>query len=186
MTDLFGQVQHDGDREAVVLAGQCDQRLAGLGLDVGGVDDSQPPEGEALGGDEVQDLEGVVRDRLIVLVVADHSPAGVGGQDFGGQEVLAGERGLAGAAGADQDDEGQLGDTDLGHGVSWRWPFGSSESSNTPTVDLPGSAQKDREFSHSPVEQVPSLGTVLFQSPSLLPLRLLFQPGHGYGILSIT
>ena len=66
--------QHDGDRQAVVLPGQLDQRLAGLGLDVGGVDDRQPAQGQPLGGDEVQHLEGVVGDRLVVLVVADHRP----------------------------------------------------------------------------------------------------------------
>ena len=43
-----------------------------------------------------------------------HEPAaGVGREDLGRLEVLAGERGLARARGADQDDEGQLGDGDL-------------------------------------------------------------------------
>ena len=48
LADRLGQVQHDGDRQAVVLPGQLDQRLAGLGLDVGGVDDRQPPQGQPL------------------------------------------------------------------------------------------------------------------------------------------
>lgn len=39
LTELLTQVQHDGDRQAMVLVGQLDQRLGGLGLDVGGVDD---------------------------------------------------------------------------------------------------------------------------------------------------
>jgi AhpD family alkylhydroperoxidase len=47
VADLLGQVQHDGHRQAVVLAGQFHQRLAGLGLDIGGVDDRQPPVPEA-------------------------------------------------------------------------------------------------------------------------------------------
>ena len=43
----------------------------------------------------------------------DHRPAGVGREDLGRLEVLAGERALARAAGADQDDEGELGDLDV-------------------------------------------------------------------------
>ena len=110
LADPLGQVEHDGHRQAVVLPGQLDQRLAGLGLDVGGVDHRQPPQGQPLAGDEVQHLEGILRDGLIVLVVADHPPAGVRREDLGRQEVLAGERALARPAGADQDDEGELGD----------------------------------------------------------------------------
>lgn len=49
---------------------------------------------------------------LIVLVVADHATAGVRRENLGGQEMLAGKRTLAGAAGADQDDERQVGDGD--------------------------------------------------------------------------
>ena len=67
------------------------------------------PSARRLAGDEVQDLEGLVGDGLVVLVVADHRAAGVGREDLGRQEVLAGEGALARAAGADQDDEGQLG-----------------------------------------------------------------------------
>ena len=65
------------------------------------------PRASRLRGDEVEHLEGVVGDGLVVLVVADHAPAGVRRENFGRQEVLAGERALARAAGADQDDEGQ-------------------------------------------------------------------------------
>ena len=107
LADPLGQVEHDGHRQAVVLPGQLDERLAGLGLDVGGIDHREPPQGQPLAGDEVEHLEGLVRDRLIVLVVADHPPAGVGREDLGRQEVLAGERALARAAGADQDDEAE-------------------------------------------------------------------------------
>jgi len=85
-TDPLGEVQHDGDGEAVVLPGEVDERLAGLGLDVRGVDDRQPPQGEPLGGDEVQDLEGVVRRRLIVLLVADYRTAGVRRQNLVGRK----------------------------------------------------------------------------------------------------
>ena len=88
LAELLGQVEHDGHRQAVVLPGQLHQRLAGLGLDVGGVDHREPPQGQPLGGDEVEHLEGVVRDRLVVLVVADHPPAGVRGEDSVGRKCL--------------------------------------------------------------------------------------------------
>ena len=113
LADPLGHVEDDRHRQAVVLPGQLDQRLAGLGLDVGGVDDRQPPQGEPLAGDEPEHLEGVPGDGLVVLVVRDHRPAGVGREDLGGLEVLAGERALARAAGADQDDEAELGDLDV-------------------------------------------------------------------------
>ena len=88
LADSLGKVEHDGHRQAVVLPGQLDQRLAGLGLDVGGVDDRQPAQGQPLAGDEVEHLEGVVGDGLVVLVVADHRPAGVGREDLGGRKCL--------------------------------------------------------------------------------------------------
>ena len=51
--------------------------------------------------------------RLIVLLVADHRTASVRRQHFGRQEVSARERALAGTAGADEDDEQQVGDSNL-------------------------------------------------------------------------
>ena len=41
---LGRHVQHDGDGKAVVLARQLDERLARLGLNVGGVDDRETAE----------------------------------------------------------------------------------------------------------------------------------------------
>jgi hypothetical protein len=77
LTDLLGQVQHDGDRKAVVLPGEGDERLARFRLHVGRLDDRQAAQGQPLPGDEVQDLEGVVRHGLIVFLVADRRSAGV-------------------------------------------------------------------------------------------------------------
>jgi hypothetical protein len=105
LAEPLGQVEHDRDRQAVVFPGQGDERLARLGLDVGRVDDRQAAQGETLSGDEVQEFEGVVRDRLIVLSVTDHRTAEVGGEDFGRKEMLPRERTLAGTAGADKYDE---------------------------------------------------------------------------------
>ena len=110
------QVEHDGYRQAVVLPGELDERLASLGLHVRGIDDREPPQRQPLGGDEPQHLESLNRDRLVVLVVADHGPAGVGREDLGRLEVPARERALARSAGANQDDEAEAGDLD-GHGL---------------------------------------------------------------------
>jgi hypothetical protein len=104
VADLFRHVQHDSDRKAMVLPGEGDERLASFRLHVGRVDDRQPAQRQSFRGDEVQDLEGVVRHRLIVFLVADHRTAGVRRQHFGRQEVLAREGALAGSAGADEDD----------------------------------------------------------------------------------
>ncbi len=110
LAETFRHVQHDGDGEAMVSASQLNERLARLRLDIRGVDDGQPAERQPLGGDEVQDLEGVAGDGLVILVVADHAPAGVGGENLGRQKMPARERTLARPAGADQDDERQFGD----------------------------------------------------------------------------
>ena len=137
LAELLGQVEHDRHRQAVILPGQFHQRLAGLGLDVGGVDHREPPQGQPLPGDEPEHLERLVRDRLVVLVVADHPPAGVGREDLRGLEVPAGERALARAAGADQDDEAQLGDLDLHWSVN-------QPSSQVPEVAKPGLGEHAR------------------------------------------
>ena len=54
LADLFRHVEDEGDREAVLLPSKTDQRLAGLGLDVGGVHDGETAQRQPLAGDEVQ------------------------------------------------------------------------------------------------------------------------------------
>ena len=115
LADLFGQVEDQCDRKAMVLSAKLDEQLAGFGLNVRGIDDRQTAEGQPLSGDEVQNLECVIRRRLGILIVADHPPARIGGQHLSGQEMFAGEGALARATGADQDDEREIGDRD-GHG----------------------------------------------------------------------
>ncbi len=73
--ELSRQVEHEGDGDDMVLARQVDQRSPGFGLDIGGVDDGQLSRCEALAGDEVQDLKGVLGRRLVVFVVADQTAA---------------------------------------------------------------------------------------------------------------
>jgi hypothetical protein len=97
----------------VELSRKFDQRLAGLGLHVRGVDHGKPAQGQTLGHDLVQECKRFFGHGLIVLVIADHATASVRRENLGGQEVLAGKRTLAGAAGTDQDDERQIGDGDL-------------------------------------------------------------------------
>lgn len=109
LADLFRQVEHDGDGQHVVLAGQLDELLAALGLHVGGVHDGEAAGREAFARDVVEHVEGVAAGALVVLVVGDETSAEVRRDDLGGLEVLAGEGGLARSAGADEDDEGQVG-----------------------------------------------------------------------------
>jgi hypothetical protein len=61
-----------------VGAGQRDECGPRVLLDVGGVDDGEPPGGEPLAGDVVQRLERLGGDRLVVLVVGEHGPELVG------------------------------------------------------------------------------------------------------------
>src|SRR5207245_9575572 len=48
VTEPLGQVQHDGDRQAMVLPRKLDERLAGLGLHIRGVDDRQAAQAQPL------------------------------------------------------------------------------------------------------------------------------------------
>ena len=105
MTDLFGQVEHDGDRQKVVLPRQFDPLRPGLLLDVGGVHDRQPPGFQTLGDDVAQQFEGFFRDILVVFVIADHAPAEIGRNDFRRQKVFSRKRTFARPAGADEHDE---------------------------------------------------------------------------------
>ena len=51
---LFRQVKNNGDRKAVILASQSNDRLAGFDLYVRGIDHNQLPGRQPFGGDEVQ------------------------------------------------------------------------------------------------------------------------------------
>ena len=111
--DLARQVEHDGDREQVVLADDLHQRLARLALDVGGVDDGQPPTAQPPAGDLVQDGERVLARALVVRVVGHQAATEVRGDHLGAEEVLRGERALARAGRADQHHEAGIREVDL-------------------------------------------------------------------------
>jgi hypothetical protein len=57
-------------------------------LNVRGINDGQLARGKALAGNEVEDIEGVVRSCWIGLVIRDQPPAVVGGDHLGLLEVL--------------------------------------------------------------------------------------------------
>ena len=84
--------------------------LRASALHVGRVHDGQPPAPQPLAGDVVQEVEGVGGRGLVVLVIGDQAAAEVGRDDLGRRKCSRGEGRLAGAGGADQDDQAQLGD----------------------------------------------------------------------------
>ena len=63
LADRLGHVEHDRDREQVVLLGQLDQRPARLALHVGRVDHREPRLSQPRAGDELQHRERVRRSR---------------------------------------------------------------------------------------------------------------------------
>jgi hypothetical protein len=116
--ELLGQVENNCHRQAVILPGQLHQWLACFGLDVGGVNHRDPPQGQPLPGDEPEHLERLVRDRLVVLIVADHPSAGVRRENLRRPEVPACERALARPAGSDQDEEAEIWDLEGSRGIT--------------------------------------------------------------------
>jgi hypothetical protein len=116
MTEPLRHVEHDRKGETVMLPCDRHQRRPRLGLDVGRIDNGEPAEREAFADDVVEQLEGVARGGLIVLVVADHAAASVGRDDLRRQEMASRERALAGPAGTDEHDERQFRDGEI-HGA---------------------------------------------------------------------
>jgi hypothetical protein len=93
-THSLRYVEHNRHRKEVVLAGQLDEWPACLGLDIGGIHDGQLGIRQALGSDEVEDLEGILRDGLVVLVISDECTTEIGAQDLGRSEMLTGKGGF--------------------------------------------------------------------------------------------
>ena len=89
------QVEDDRHRQHVVRAGELDQRLARLGLHVRGVDHRELHRRQALGSDEVQQLERVLRGGLVVRVIGHGRTTPVRGEDLRRLEVLRREGRLA-------------------------------------------------------------------------------------------
>ncbi len=102
------QIEHDSHRQAVILAGQLHQRLAILQAHIGGVHHRQPTTLEPLAGDVVQDVEGVRRGRLIILVIGHQPSTVIRGDHFSWAEVAAGEGGFTAAGSAHQHHQRQF------------------------------------------------------------------------------
>jgi hypothetical protein len=111
----LGHVEHDGDRQHVMLPGDPHERGPGVRLYVGRVDHGEPAEAQTDAGDVVQRVECRGGGRLVVLVVGDHAAEGIRGEHPRRREVPAGEGRLAGSGDADQDDEREIGDVQVGH-----------------------------------------------------------------------
>ncbi len=73
-----GRLKTMRHRQAMQFPSKLHQRLTSLRLHVRGVRNCQMPQRQPFPGDEMQQLERLVGHGLVVLVVAEHSPAGVG------------------------------------------------------------------------------------------------------------
>ena len=78
LTESLGKVEHDRDRQEMMLSRETDERLACLRLDIRRVDDGEPASSHPLSRDVMEQLEGVVGRVLSVLVVRDQTAAEVG------------------------------------------------------------------------------------------------------------
>jgi hypothetical protein len=61
VADALRQIEDDRDRENVILASECDERLARLWLDVGRIDYRQLCAGQSPRGHEMQCRKRIVR-----------------------------------------------------------------------------------------------------------------------------
>ena len=110
--DVLAGVEHDGDRQRVIFPDEAHEVRPVLLAHVGGVDDGELAPLQPRLGDEMEQREGIGCRVEAVLVVLHHAAAGVGGDDLGRLEMPVRERRLAGAGGADQHDQAEVGDGD--------------------------------------------------------------------------
>jgi len=104
------QIEDDGDRQPLVLTRDGQSLLSGLGLHIRRVEHREPARSEPFPRHVIERVERVLGCGLVVLVVGDEGPVGVGAENFGRLEVSTSEGGLAAPGRADEDDQGQLGD----------------------------------------------------------------------------
>ncbi len=112
VTKRRGQVEDDGHRQHVVLAGEPHDGLARFALNVGRVDHGQAARLEPLAGDVMQHIECIGGGALVVLVVGDEPATVVRGEDLRGLEVLLCKRALAASRRADERNQSELRDLD--------------------------------------------------------------------------
>src|SRR5262245_26844825 len=119
LTELLGQVEHDGYWQTVILTRQRYERLARLRLDIRGIHDREAPSRQALGSDEAQDFKGVPGSCLVVFIIRDQAAADIRREDFGRPKMPPSKGGFPGAGGTDKNNESQL-----GNGECTRWHAG--------------------------------------------------------------
>ena len=93
-TDRLRQVEHDRNREDVILARKLDQMFPGKRLHVGRVDHRHLLRGQTFGCYKMECFERIVRSILTVFVIGNQTSEKIGGQHLGRQEVVATETGL--------------------------------------------------------------------------------------------
>jgi len=109
----FRQIEDNGHRQAMKLAGDFHERFAGFWLNIRCVHDRELAGGQPFAGDEVQNFKGILRGGLTILVVGHQAATVIGRQNLGRLELLARKRALAGAGHADQHHEGKVWNCDL-------------------------------------------------------------------------
>src|SRR6266852_2003595 len=108
LTKLFRQIEDDCNRDTVVLPGEFDNRLTRLGLDIRRIDHHEFSRRQTLPGNEVQNLESILRRRLVILVIRNQPAAEIRRQNLRGSKMLPGKARLPRPRGADQSDHRQF------------------------------------------------------------------------------
>ena len=74
---LLRQIKNDGDRNTVKLPSEGNDWIAGFDLHIRGIDHHQLASRQPFGSYEIQDLKGIIRGRLAVLLVRYQTTAEV-------------------------------------------------------------------------------------------------------------
>src|ERR1700719_3225195 len=108
LTKLFRQIEDDCYRDTVVLPGEFHNRLTRLGLDIRRIDHDEFSRCQTLPGNEVQNLEGILRRRLVILIIRNQPTTEIRRQNLRGAKILPGKARLPRPRGADQSDHRQF------------------------------------------------------------------------------
>src|SRR5712692_763394 len=101
MTELFRQVEDNGNWQAMVFTSQCQKRFTPFQFDIGCINNSQFTSRQTFSGDKVQHSKGLIADTLVIFVVGNQATTKVRREHLGRLEVLVGKARLAGARGTD-------------------------------------------------------------------------------------
>jgi len=112
LAKLLRKVEHNGNGQAMVLAGKSYERLSRFRLHVCGINHRELACRQPLRRNEVQYLERLFSCRLIILIIGYKAPAKIGRKHLGRFELLPGKRRFSAARRADQNDQRKLRDGD--------------------------------------------------------------------------